>query len=250
MRNTNRVKALTSDIADSMPEDPSMRPLSSILIASAILSGCVATRSTPIDEPSTLEGLQRVQVDGIDAVYRRPNADFSQYRRLLIRDADIAFSRGWERDQNSATNSWTQEDSERIRKDLRDLFAEVAKQELQTRGGYELVSQPGPDVLEIRPSIVDLYIAAPDTSRTEPGIVRRYTTDAGRMTLIAELRDSLSGEVLARAFDKHEAMHTEQWEWTTSVTNSQKARIAISSWASTLREALDGARATSRTAQR
>ena len=213
-----------------------------LLLASLIAGGCAANRSTPIDEPSTLEGLQRVRVDGIDAVYRRPDADFSQYRRLLIRDVDIAFTRGWERQQNSATRTWTQEDSERIRHDLRELFAEVAKKELQTRGGYELVTQPGPDVLEVRPSIVDLYIAAPDTSRTEPGIVRRYTTDAGRMTLIAELRDSMSGEILARAFDKREAMHSQQWEWTTSVTNSQKARIAIASWAATLREALDGAR--------
>jgi hypothetical protein len=213
-----------------------------VLLACVFLGGCAASRTTPIDEPSTLEGLQRVRVDGIDAVYRRPDANFSQYRRLLIRDVDIAFTRGWEQQQNSATRSWTQEDSDRIRHDLRELFTEVAKRELQSRGGYELVNQPGPDVLEIRPSIIDLYIAAPDTSRTDTGIVRRYTTDAGRMTLIAELRDSMSSEVLARAFDKKEAMHTQQWEWTTSVTNSQKARIAIESWASTLREALDGAR--------
>ncbi len=216
-----------------------------VLFMAICLAGCAGMRTTPIDEPSTLEGLQRIQVGGIDAVYRRPNADFSQYRRILLRDPDVTFTRGWERQQNSATRSWTQADSDRVRRDLQTLFAQVMKRELEERGGYEIVTEPGPDVLEVRPSIVDLYIAAPDTSKTEVGIVRRYTTDAGRMTLIAELRDSLSGEVLARAYDKKQATQTPQWEWTTSITNAQKARNAIASWAATLRQGLDQARATS-----
>lgn len=72
--------------------------------------------------------------------------------------------------------------------------------------------------------------------------MRRYTTDAGRMTLVAELRDSISGELLARAYDKREDMRSTYWEWTTSVTNSQKAQLAISIWADALRDVLDRAR--------
>lgn len=204
------------------------------------LAACSST--TAIDEPSTLEGLRRVDVPNIDAVYLRPDVDLSQYDRVLIRDVDIAFSHGWERNQQSATSRWTSEDSERIKRELAELFARTVRQELDVEGGYRIVDEPGQGVLEIRPSIVDLYINAPDLSRTEPGIVRRYTTDAGRMTLIAELRDSISGELLARAYDKREDMRHTYWEWTTSVTNSQKARQAIRIWADALRDALDRTR--------
>lgn len=54
------------------------------LVAIAI-GACSSTRTTVIDEPSTLEGVQPVSVKNIEAVYRKPGADFSQYRRLLIR---------------------------------------------------------------------------------------------------------------------------------------------------------------------
>ncbi len=163
------------------------RILAVVLMATA-LGACSSNRTTVIDEPSTVDGLQPVRVKNMEAVYRRPGADFSQYRRLLIRDVDIAFSQGWERSQNSATRTWSSADSERIKRELASLFASTVRRELEVEGGYEIVKEPGQDVLEIRPSIIDLYINAPDLSRTEPGIVRRYTTDAGRMTLVAELR--------------------------------------------------------------
>jgi hypothetical protein len=212
------------------------------LLLAATLVACSSTRPTTIDEPATMEGLQRVDVKGIDAVYRKPGTDFGRYRRLLMRDVDISFSRGWEDNHRSAAASWSRVDSERIRRELAELFMNVARQELQDRGGYELVTEAAPDVLEIRPSIVDLYINAPDLSRDNPGIIKSYTTDAGRMTLVAELRDSITGEILARAYDKREDMRSQTWQWTTSVTNSQKARLAIQGWARALREALDGAR--------
>lgn len=211
-------------------------------LAAIALAACSATRTTSIDEPSTQEGLEPVQVRNIDAVYKKPGVDLSQYRRLLIRDVDIAFSRGWERTQKSATRNWSSEDSERIKRELAELFEETARRELEVEGGYEIVDEPAQDVLEIRPSIIDLYINAPDRSLTEPGRVRSYTLEAGRMTLVAELRDSISGELLARAYDRREDMRGTHWEWTTSVTNSQKARQAISIWADALRDALDRAR--------
>lgn len=219
-----------------------MRRIAMLITMAVLACGCSTNRVTEIDEPSTLEGLQRVEVKGLDVVYRKPDADLGKYRRLLVRDVDIAFSRGWERDQTAIAKGGYRVDTDRIKRELAKLFAEVARDELESKGGYELVNEPGPDVLEVRPSIIDLYINAPDVSRDNPGRVRSYTTSAGRMTLIAELRDSVSGEILARAYDRREDMRSTWWEWTTSITNSQKARIAIRSWASILRETLDRSR--------
>lgn len=219
-----------------------IRRIVAVAVVATALISCSSNRTTVIDAPSTLEGLQPVRIGNIDAVYKKPGADFSQYRRLLIRDVDIAFSRGWEHSQNSATRTWSSADSERIKGELASLFARTVRRELELEGGYEIVQEPGQDVLEIRPSIIDLYVNAPDLSRTEPGIVHRYTTNAGRMTLVAELRDSISGELLARAYDQREDMRSTDWEWTTSITNSHKAQLAISIWADALRDALDRAR--------
>jgi len=219
-----------------------------VLLAGLLCAACSSNRPTPIHEASTLEGLQRIEVRGLDAVYVKPNADLSKYRRIMVDELDVAFSRGWERAQRSIPSTWTRADSERIKRDLSELFAEVVKNELQTKGNYELVDEAAQDVLEVRPSIIDLYITAPDVSRDSPGIVRSYTTDAGRMTLIAELRDSITGEILARVYDRREDMRSANWEWTTSITNAQKARQAIRSWARILREALDAARESDRIA--
>jgi hypothetical protein len=62
------------------------------------------------------------------------------------------------------------------------------------------------------------------------------------MTLIAELRDSDSGQILARAADHKNASSSSFMTWTNSVTNTAEARRIMRSWAQTLRGALDAAR--------
>lgn len=210
-----------------------------------LLSACQSTRTTPIDEPSVHEGLQRVEVRGIDAVYRRPDADLSRYTKVLVPPPDVQFSKNWKPEQSSALHGMTRIDRDKIRQDLATLFIETFQRELQTKGSYQLVQEPAPDVLEVRSAITNLYISAPDVSAQTAARVRTYTTDAGEMTLIAELHDSVSGTLLSRVYDQRDAMGTGTWQWTTSITNAADARNIIASWAATLRRALDAARGSS-----
>ncbi|HWK52667.1 MAG TPA: DUF3313 family protein [Steroidobacter sp.] len=214
------------------------------MLAAAVLCGlgaCQTTRQSPIDELSTQEGLERVEVKGVDAVYRRPGANLSPYNKLLVRPVYIEFSKNWKPEQDSALYQMNEPDRERIRQGLADMFAEVMVNELQTKGGYQLVTEPAADVLEVRPAIVNLYITAPDVSMQTAGRVRTYTTDAGEMTLVVELRDSVTGTLLSRAFDRRNADNM-SWQWTNSVTNSAEAKRIITGWADTLRNALDASR--------
>jgi hypothetical protein len=57
-----------------------------------------------------------------------------------------------------------------------------------------------------------------------------------------QLHDSITGQLLARAYD-HRDSGPDMWQWTTSVTNSAEARRIIASWATALRKALDASRA-------
>lgn len=217
---------------------------SAVLILGIVaLSGCAPTRprSTPIDEPSTQEGLQRVEVRGIDAVYRRPDADASKYDKILLRRIEVAFAKNWKPESGSVLYQMREPDREKIKQDLADAFADVFRQELETEGGYHIVTESGPDVLEVRAAIVNLYITAPDVTTQLPARSKVYTADAGHMTLIAELYDSVTGELLSRAFD-HEDADSAIWQWTTSVSNTAEARRIIASWADKLRNALDASR--------
>jgi hypothetical protein len=59
------------------------------------------------------------------------------------------------------------------------------------------------------------------------------------MTLVAELRDSMTGEVLARAVDTQSGRGFGTMTWTNRATNMADARNAIGIWASALRRSLD-----------
>jgi hypothetical protein len=59
------------------------------------------------------------------------------------------------------------------------------------------------------------------------------------MTLVLELLDGTTGELLVRVVDRMRGRETNYMQWTNSVTNQADARRALSSWASQLRKGLD-----------
>jgi hypothetical protein len=219
-------------------------PALALLLSMTALCGlgaCQTSKQSPLDELATQEGLERVDVKGVDAAYRRPGANLSAYNKLLVRPVYVEFSKNWKPEQDSALYRMNEPDREKIRQGLAEMFAEVMVKELQDKGGYQLVDEAAADVLDVRPAIVNLYITAPDVSMQTAGRVRTYTADAGEMTLVLELHDSVTGTLLSRAYDRRSGDNM-TWQWTTSVTNSAEARRIIASWADTLRNALDASR--------
>ena len=81
-------------------------------------------------------------------------------------------------------------------------FQEAVVDALTEDGGYELSTEPGPDVLRITASLVDLVVSVP----TQRGAGREdtFTRSYGLVTLILELSDSESGEILVRAGDRRD----------------------------------------------
>jgi hypothetical protein len=119
-----------------------------------------------------------------------------------------------------------------VAKIVYDAFIDELK-----KGGYTLATTAGPDVLDVKPIIVNLYVTAPDV-RT-PGRTRTFTASAGEMTLVAELADSETGQVIARVLDRRQARSTGTFTLSTSVTNASEARAAATNWARILRNELD-----------
>jgi hypothetical protein len=59
------------------------------------------------------------------------------------------------------------------------------------------------------------------------------------MTLVIELYDSVSNEILARAIDRRRARNVGNIQWTTSGTNRVAARKILGRWANLLVSRLD-----------
>jgi hypothetical protein len=195
------------------------RPLLFALFA--LLVGCTTTQSGP---DVTEDGLQRVNVKGIDAVYRKPDANFQGYNELLLRQPiEVTFRKDWKPESQSQLYSMHPPDREAIKKAVSDNFYDVFKEELEKKGSYKFVQEPAANVLEVRAAIVDVYITAPDVSMQTPGRVQTYSADTGEMTLVMELRDSVTGAVLARAFDRRSGGdNAGHLHWSNSTWNQPK----------------------------
>lgn len=178
------------------------------------------------------DGLVEVKPKRMDAVFLLPGADFRGYKKIMMDPVEVAFEKNWARDYNreamTTSQRLDQEDLERISQAARDAFTEVFTEEYR-KAGLELVSAPGPDVLRLRPGVVDLHISAPDTMTA--GRSRTYTVESGYATLFLEGRDSTSGTLLGRALDKRATRNTGRAQISNSVTNLSDFRVLFRQWA-------------------
>lgn len=209
--------------------------LAVVLVAFLALSAAQAEDlAVPFDNLVAVEDAQ------VAVAYIDPNADFSVFKRAMILDTFVSFRSGWERDQQRGTRGTriSSNDMERIKTRVSELFNSVFIEALESDDGFEVVNEPDYDVLLIRAAIIDLDIAAPDTSSATRS--RTYTADSGAATLYIELYDSVSGQIIGRAFDRQAARNPGSlMRWTNRASNTADARRVFSSWANSLRGFLD-----------
>ena len=148
------------------------------------------------------DGLHLMKDSKVRIAYVRPGATLGQYRRVMLIDCYVEFVEGWQRDYNMSqlglSGRVSDKDAERIRRDLAAEFRNVFTDVL-TKKGYPVVDAPAPDVLLLRPALLNVDVTAPDipsASRT-----RTWVESAGAMTLYMELYDATTETLLARVID-------------------------------------------------
>ena len=186
------------------------------------------------------EGMELVKDSELATVYADPGADLGIYKFIWLEDATVAFKKNWQRDQNRGHGLKVRNsDMERIMEDVATLFREVFTEELK-KGGYLMAEEAGPDVLTVKPAIVDLDVYAPDipsASRTYS-----YSESAGEMTLNLELFDSLTGDKIVKATDRKRDWDRGYMQWRTKVSNRADAKRMMTSWAKAFMSLLDEAK--------
>lgn len=187
--------------------------LAAFLGGSIFLSGACTT--TIIVEPFYRpEGAQAQQS------FVSPDADFSIYTKLLAEPLEIYYP------DNAPTPN--EADLERLREIFRDAF-------LPKLESYELVEEPGPDVLRVRAQIIDLKLTGAVGSYEPTGRLRELVAK-GQLTFLMEVSDSLTDHVLGRAGETEDGTSTslsaEEASWA-------EVEAAADRWATMFRIWLD-----------
>lgn len=197
-----------------------------------------ASAQTTVHAVMSYDGLEKTRVKGVDLAYVRPGATLAGYTKLIIEPVQVTFAKNWNPRVTGSSFTLNESQREAIRASAAKVFHDAFARELQ-RGGYTLVSEPGSDVLQIKPYIINLYVTAPDVQSA--GRSRVYVRSAGQATLVAELADSDTGQVIARVMDTRDAPGNGVMMVSSGVMNRAEAERIATAWARVLRASLDKA---------
>lgn len=181
--------------------------------------------------PTSWDGLAQVKSKRLDLVYLQPGADFRVYTKVILEPTEVAFAKNWQRDYNRNSRGLSGRVSDA---DVQEAIKEGAKAATDiftnafTKGGYAVVTEPGPDVLRVKTGIVNISVSAPD----QPAAGRSYSFagEAGYATLFVEARDSETGALLGRAVDQGIAGDNSA-AWRTAGSNRADFRQLAQRWA-------------------
>ena len=202
------------------------------LFAIAYAAAVLVAAPVAAKPPTNWDGLVQVKAKRLDLVYLQPGADFRGYTKVILAPTELAFEKNWQRDQNRTSRALSSRISDSdIQNALKqgvaaadDIFADA-----WTKGGYTIVTEPGPDVLRVNTGIVNIRVSAPD-QRTA-GRSYNFAGEAGSATLFVEARDSMTGALLGRAIDQKIAGDNST-AWRTSSSNRADFRAMAERWAS------------------
>jgi hypothetical protein len=212
-----------------------------LLALTLALTSSLAATKKEVDEVMGRDGLQKISVKGLELAYARPGASLAAYKRVKLDPVEVQFDRSWDPTRTGSRIKLSAEEREKIRASVAKLVEEEFAKTLQKGGTYQIATEPGPDVLRAKISVLNVYINAP--TGTGAGRSKTYVSSAGQMTLLAELSDSVSGQMLARVADRREGNSLARMERSDRIGNEGAAREVAAAWAQILRNALDKAHA-------
>lgn len=203
------------------------------LLAVFILSACAPqpTQPKPIGEVN-IEGLRAVSARNFEAAFVRPGVTFADYTKLMIDELELAF-----RTPDRGQNQFALGEDQKTR--FRAAMATAFGEELGKLEAVDIVTEPGPDVLALHVRVQDIVARAPGRRVGGAGRAGFALETVGEMTLVLELRDSESNEVLVRSFDRQAVEGAAMVSGDGVVSTWEGVERVVGRWASRTREGLD-----------
>jgi hypothetical protein len=204
-------------------------------VAATLVSTTLAIASDSSDNLAsrysevTPDGLHRVDDPVLGIAWMKPGVDFKQYTKVWITPAGMTFKGRTDKHHNEYALDEHQQDA------FRKTMVKVFNEELAKSTRYTLTDAPGDGVLQVRGAILDVVSHSPPEPMGRGAVL---TKELGEATLVVELVDSRTGEVLARGADRRIA--TSPWVRKSNKTNNLfELRSAARQWAGELRRRLD-----------
>ena len=205
----------------------------------ALLAGCVSqpTLDTSSGAKMSYDGLYPIDGGTADQAWARSDLDLSSYSKMMLVNAGIHYrpvkaSKNYRAAARRGVTefSLTDQQKARLQETVRDAFLK----ELAEVERFEIVTEPGPDVLMVRGALFDVVSRVPP----EPiGRVDVYLESIGQATFVVELIDSQSETVLVRAVDTR--VPDQVTAQSNTVTNWAQVRRLAETWARLLRTRLN-----------
>ncbi len=200
----------------------------------ALIAACSGTPEVQTGEDAEIIGdnLHRVDNSRADVAYIDPSADFSRYTKVMLQPLGVDNIEIIQPDsRTSVTNRRDWELTASDKEMLQQMYAETMVKQLQEKGQFPVVTEPGDDVLQIGAMITAIApSAAKDDNLSRPA-GRSYviTEGAGAIAVAVAFGDSQTGEVLALVKDSRSS--NTHWGMNNSVTNRADVQRMFNSWA-------------------
>ena len=226
---------------------PATKPIKPLFVSLCLALFAVGSASAPSipegpDRELSFDGLVRVKHSQFTRAWVDPDIDLSRYTKIMGGGAQFQFravrkppsTEAGRMSSRSGEKGFPISDANRTK--LIDIVNETFEQELAKSTRYTMVEEKGDDVLMIRGAMLDIvsFVPPQQVGRTEV-----FLSSVGEITLVLELVDSVSGEVLARAAERRNLETQGGTMRSTPVTNWSQVRRLARTWANRLRKGID-----------
>jgi len=212
------------------------------LLSVSLIWGCAVPEPKLQEGPTaevTFDGLVRVDNTTYQRVWVRKDINLADYDKILLKGADVHY-RAVKKPVGIRASSSAQffPMDEKEKDDFEKTVSEVFDREMKKSKYFKIVDEPGPKTLTVIGTLIDVV------SRMPPDMPGRdvYLSNYGEATLVIEVRDSMSDEILARAVDRRAAQPFGgeiQSFPSNSVTAKAEVSRVMTQWANLLREGID-----------
>ncbi len=203
-----------------------------LLATGALLSACIAQPRVPTEIELNYEGLRSVPTQRFEKTQLRPGVDFTQYRAVRLAEPELEFRRP---DRSRSEFPLTAEQQSLFRDDLSASFQDAfAKSQ-----SLSVVADPGPDVLSVQVRVIDIVARVPPTS-SGLGSRGSIALDAtGQVTLVIEVNDSESGQILARGVETRQVRGAAVRRDQQMLTSWEDVQLLVDRWADATRSGVE-----------
>jgi len=208
-------------------------------VAIALLAVACATATPP--PPASWDGLERHEAWGSGGRYVRPGPASRTYRSVVIDPLVVSTDPDWMPNRRIQTgalagrHSLSSPEVEYIERRIDPAFRELIAKELAA-AGYQVVDLPRDDALRVSAGLGNVFI---DTPASGMGRLRNDDT----MTLVVNVSDASSGQLLARIIDTRKGK-LGMLESPNTVANNAAFRRAVRDWAGLLVDTLEAVNVT------